>query len=484
MKGWKRRFLGFLMVAMLTVSGMVSSVEAHPQVTNVMMTFPDGWRFHYADGHTSQGGYFHVRETGELLFCVEPHVNEVMSSRDHWVTLTQYFGDAAFADRIGLIAYYGENSGWGIDGWAAAQSLIWKEILQRNGESGEQWISTTTLTSREQLQDYYHAIEEKVAAYYRRPGFDGETITLEAGQSREVVDANGVLDSMEVTGNGPIQVSKDGNRLLIIATGTEAGTGQITLKKPLPGGIEGENFVYTDGSRQDLMTSGAYAPIYASLSVNITEAPVSMTFSKEDAATGRKLPGAGMKVTDEGGNLIDAWTSGTEPHPIRNLKNGRRYTLTETSPAPGYATAEPISFTASHGAAPVVMKDEMIRIDISKTDLTTGKELPGATLQVTDQAGKVIDKWVSGTKPHRITKLVAGRRYTLTETIPAAGYATAESVTFTVSDTGEVQKVELHDDITKVEISKTDLTTGKELPGATLQVTDQAGKVIDKWVSG
>ncbi|MCI8465024.1 MAG: hypothetical protein HFI63_04085, partial [Lachnospiraceae bacterium] len=171
---------------------------------------------------------------------------------------------------------------------------------------------------------------------------------------------------------------------------------------------------------------------------------------------------------------------------ITKLVAGRRYTLTETIPAAGYATAESVTFTVSDTGEvqKVELRDDITKVEISKTDLTTGKELPGATLQVTDQAGKVIDKWVSGTKPHRITKLVAGRRYTLTETIPAAGYATAKSVTFTVSDTGEVQKVELRDDITKVEISKTDLTTGKELPGATLQVTDQAGKVIDKWVSG
>ena len=52
----------------------------------------------------------------------------------------------------------------------------------------------------------------------------------------------------------------------------------------------------------------------------------------------------------------------------------------------------------------------------------------------------------------------------LEETLPADGYVTAESISFTVADTGEVQKVEMKDDITKVEISKTDIS-GKELPG-------------------
>ena len=35
-----------------------------------------------------------------------------------------------------------------------------------------------------------------------------------------------------------------------------------------------------------------------------------------------------------------------------------------------------------------------------------------------------------------------------------------------------------------VEITKTDLTNGKELEGAELTVTDEEGNVIDEWISG
>ncbi len=484
MKGWKKKVLGLFLAVILTAMGAVPGAAAHPQVINVMTTYPEGWTLHYPDGHTSKGGYFHVRETGERLFCLEPQINPVMSTRDHWVTLTQYFGDAAFAKKLSLTAWYGENSGWGLNGWAAAQSLIWKYIMQRNGTAGEQWISTDTLTSREKLQPYYDAIEQKVAAYNKLPSFDRQTITLQAGQSTELTDTNGALSDMKVESSGPIQVSKDGNKLTITASGTDGGTGTVSLKKQLSGGREGENFVYTAEEYQDLMTCGEYAPVRASLTVDVTDAPVSMVFSKQDVTTGQELPGAKMQVTDWEGRVVDAWTSGTEPHRIQNLKKGGVYTLTETIPAPGYATAQSVRFMASHGAEPVVMRDEVTKIQVSKKDVTTGQELPGATLQVTDRDGKVVDRWISGTAPHMLTKLVAGETYTLTETIPAPGYATARSVTFTVADTESVQKVEMGDDITRVEVSKTDLTTGQELPGATLQVTDKNGKVVDRWVSG
>ncbi len=96
------------------------------------------------------------------------------------------------------------------------------------------------------------------------------------------------------------------------------------------------------------------------------------------------------------------------------------------------------------------------------------KELEGAKLQVTDESGKVVDSWTSGKEAHIIKELVVGQKYTLTETKPADGFVTAESITFTVKDNAETQKIEMKDDVTKVEISKTDIS-GKELPGAKLR---------------
>ena len=59
--------------------------------------------------------------------------------------------------------------------------------------------------------------------------------------------------------------------------------------------------------------------------------------------------------------------------------------------------------------------------------------------------GNVIDSWTSGTEPHRITGLVVDKTYTLTEMLPVSGYVTAESIEFTISDTGEIQTVTMKD---------------------------------------
>lgn len=101
---------------------------------------------------------------------------------------------------------------------------------------------------------------------------------------------------------------------------------------------------------------------------------------------------------------------------------------------------------------------------------------------MTDESGNTVDEWTSGKGPHIIKELTVGKKYTMTETLPADGYVTAESITFTVEDTGEVQKVEMKDDVTKVQISKTDIS-GKELPGAKLTILDKDGKTVESWTS-
>ncbi|WP_418241229.1 SpaA isopeptide-forming pilin-related protein [Ellagibacter isourolithinifaciens] len=131
----------------------------------------------------------------------------------------------------------------------------------------------------------------------------------------------------------------------------------------------------------------------------------------------------------------------------------------------------------------VTLANKPVTLDISKTDLTGGFELAGAELVLKDSESKVVDQWTSTNEPHRISPILPGK-YILTETVAPQGYLlSSETVEIEVLETGDVQMAEMTNDYTKVDISKTDIATGKELPGATLQVIDSDGNVIEKWVS-
>ena len=140
------------------------------------------------------------------------------------------------------------------------------------------------------------------------------------------------------------------------------------------------------------------------------------------------------------GQVVDTWISTDTPHEITGLKDGV-YELTEITAPSGYEIAEAVTFTVRDrvvSSETVVMYDKPSEtipntVKISQRDATTGKELPGAKLTVTDESGEVKDSWTSTDTPHEIENLADGN-YTLTEVTAPDGYEVAESVVFTVKD--------------------------------------------------
>lgn len=209
--------------------------------------------------------------------------------------------------------------------------------------------------------------------------------------------------------------------------------------------------------------------------------------SKQDITNGKELPGAMLQIIDENGNIVEEWISTNKPHFIEaELIAGKKYALHETVAPDGYVIANDVEFTVSKNGTVdiVIMQDDTTKVKISKKDITTGEELPGATLQIVDENGNVVEEWVSSSEPHFIKSvLLAGAKYTFHETVAPDGYVISNDVEFTVSENGTVDIVVMQDDTTKVKISKKDITTGEELPGATLQIIDENGNIIEEWVS-
>ena len=145
---------------------------------------------------------------------------------------------------------------------------------------------------------------------------------------------------------------------------------------------------------------------------------------------------------------MEEWVSSKEEHVIYGLPEGS-YTLHEEL-APyedGYVSASDVMFEVKEDGSvtKVEMKDEYSKVEISKTDLTTGKELEGAKLQIIRKDGTVLEEWITDGKPHSVEKLPVNEELTLREITAPDGYEIAEDVTFTLKDTMEVQKVEMKD---------------------------------------
>ena len=328
----------------------------------------------------------------------------------------------------------------------------------------EMWVSKRDLTNDEEMPGATLTIKDAdgnvVTSWvstdtpYRMTGlYLGETYTL-----TETRPADGYALADEITFRLLQKVDEDGNNL------QEAEVYHLTTK----------NFLFWTWDDWKLLDDAT---------VIMRDDTIKVEISKKDLTTMEELPGAELTLTDKDGKEIDRWVSTDKPHYIEKLPAGD-YTLTEVKAPDGYAFAESATFTVlPTGEVPQFeMLDDVIKVEISKKDLTTMEELPGAELTLTNKDGKEIDRWVSSDTPHYIEKLPAGD-YTLTEVKAPDGYAFAESVPFTVLPTGEVQQFEMLDDVIKVEISKVDITTNKELPGAELIITNKDGKVVEHWTS-
>lgn len=206
--------------------------------------------------------------------------------------------------------------------------------------------------------------------------------------------------------------------------------------------------------------------------------PTEMWVSKRDLTNDEELSGATMIIKDTKDNVVDTWVSTDTPHRVTGLHFDEEYTLMEQRPADGYAVADDIVFRLERKAdadgheldeadvyylkdkkklwiipweewellddATVILRDDITRVQISKVDIATGKELPGAELVIKDKDGNTVAQWVSEDKPHYIEKLPAGD-YTLTEITAPNGYQLAEGIAFTVLPTGELQTVVMKD---------------------------------------
>ena len=230
------------------------------------------------------------------------------------------------------------------------------------------------------------------------------------------------------------------------------------------------------------------------------------------SADGTKLLEAGTKLATSSTTNASGFTWFDVDIPIRaktypDSGNSGRYRIVEITAPAGYlldSTPMEVSFTYEGQQIAWQVVDATntnlrTSVDISKQDITNGKELPGAKLEIRDTDGNLVEGWTSTKTPHTVRGLELEKAYTLTETRAPDGYAEAESIVFKLVQNGTEQVNEVYvksdDDWSKMngstivmqdapvlDIDKTDIA-GNLLPGATLTIRDANDEVVDTWIT-
>ena len=230
------------------------------------------------------------------------------------------------------------------------------------------------------------------------------------------------------------------------------------------------------------------------------------------SADGTKLLDAGTKLDTSSTTNASGFTWFDVDIPIHaetypDSGNSGRYQIVEVKAPAGYlldSTPVDVDFTYEGQQTPWQIVDGAntnlrTTVDISKQDITNGKELPDAKLEIRDADGNLVEGWTSTKTPHTVRGLELEKAYTLTETRAPDGYAEAESIVFKLAQNGTEQVNEVYvksdDDWVKLndatvimqdapvlDIDKTDIA-GNLLPGATLTIRDANDEVVDTWTT-
>ena len=172
------------------------------------------------------------------------------------------------------------------------------------------------------------------------------------------------------------------------------------------------------------------------------------------------------------------------------------YTFEETKAPKGYVKTEGIISTQiidsdNQGQMISVLKDvvdneKLITVEVDKVSEETAgvkTKIGGAVMQLKKADGTVVETWTTEKDKTKVFKGLEAGKYILHEKKAPDGYVTAKDIEFEVFAVSEVQKVEMVDEITKTEFTKTDAKTRKLLKGATMQILDEKGKVVKEWLS-
>lgn len=237
------------------------------------------------------------------------------------------------------------------------------------------------------------------------------------------------------------------------------------------------HLVKTDKDTKELL-SGVTYQLTAKENICSLDGRNTLIYAKGETVS-KDISEDGLYITNELGQIN-----------IANLPLGK-YEIKEVSALEGYVEdvkAYEIDLSYDKSDKTIYTKNLELTnakttVEISKKDISTSEELAGAELTLFDKDNNVVESWTSTNEPHIIRGLLIDKEYRLHEDIAPLGYIKASDVTFTVQNINDIQKIEMIDDITRIEISKQDITNNKELAGATLQIIDLNNQIIHEWIS-
>lgn len=155
--------------------------------------------------------------TGErrTVFCAEHGIDFKTGASYNGVYYTPTNSNIRKACKVAYLGWYKNNGGYTVDGGILASDMKWVKwdyvftqqyIWEILGQSNATFINAD---EQQGYVDFKNRINNEIASIERRPSFNGNTITIQAGEIKTINDSNGVLAEY-----GTIDNTKDGIRFV------------------------------------------------------------------------------------------------------------------------------------------------------------------------------------------------------------------------------------------------------------------------------
>ena len=379
-----------------------------------------------------------------------------------------------------------------VEDTADVQSVVMKDevptgaiIINKDGE----FVTDTTLTKGHWYDFIFNYFRDSLAG-----------VTFEVYAAEDIVSPDG-LDTIYYETDELVETIVTDEKGYAGIDNLPLGKYYLVETKTLEGFVLDDTPIEADLSYINQDTE----VVYAGMDISNERQKVQITVTKKETGTEEVLEGAvfGLfakedivnrdgKVVVKAGMEIESGVTGKDGKLafVSDLPLGKYYVQELTAPK-GYVKSDKVfDVDASYqGDDKEVIEfdaefeNKPIKVQISKTDITGDNELEGAVLSVIDAEGNLVEKWISGKKPHMIEKLPAGK-YILREETAPFGYVIAQDIEFEVKETAKIQKVAMKDEAAagKIIISKKS-EDGKALAGAKFEIRDKDGKVIETLIT-
>lgn len=250
------------------------------------------------------------------------------------------------------------------------------------------------------------------------------------------------------------------------------GTTYVLEELEAPAGYQlAENIVFTIDDQGEISRQDGVLVVNHKIIMEDKEAALGI--GKVTLEGGAGLAGSTLMLTSEDDEFFvpETWESDGQVRTwdFLTFTPGCTYTLTEVKAPQGYAYADPIVFTIGIDDNQIYVKNQVMEnrtvyiadgrltMTVSKQDLYSQKELTGATLEILDEQGQIMDSWIADGQPHTVDtqKMVAGvgdayAEYILREVAAPTGYQVAEDIRFAIDRNGIVYTVTQKADGTKI----------------------------------